>query len=311
MKVSIIVPVYNVEQYIRRCIDSIQQQTYKNIEIILIDDGSTDSSGAICDEYAKTDDRIIVKHIENSGCGGARNAGLDVASGEYFSFIDSDDFVSCNYVEFLLKKAVTLNCDIVQCAYIKGAQVVFPENSRHSEKYTVYADNAALTSRRYAVVLWGKIFAKKIFDGEKFNCIINEDEDIYYKLAYKANKICVSDCALYYYFESPNSIMRSPKPIKLDFVEIFNNKVRFFEERNETKLLEFFYWKFFLSVLLSYSKASVKSDAEKEEALYKEAVRANAVITSSKTLPLKYKIISNFFVKFPKLTAYAIYTLKF
>ena len=113
--VSIIVPVYNVEKYINRCLDSIINQTYKNLELILIDDGSTDNSGKICDEYSKVDRRIIVKHNTNKGVSYTRNCGINLASGEYLLFIDSDDYVDLNYVENLLKPIILEDYDLVVC----------------------------------------------------------------------------------------------------------------------------------------------------------------------------------------------------
>lgn len=113
--VSIIVPVYNVEKYIRRCLNSIINQTYKNLEIILIDDGSTDDSGKICDEYAKEDNRIIVKHNTNRGVSYARNYGIKLANGQYLSFIDPDDYVDLDYIENLLRPMREDDYDLVVC----------------------------------------------------------------------------------------------------------------------------------------------------------------------------------------------------
>ena len=112
--VSVIVPVYNVEKYLERCINSIIQQSYNNLEIILIDDGSTDASGKICDEYKEKDDRIIVIHKENGGLSDARNAGIKIFTGEYVTFIDSDDYVSKNMVSNMLDILEKSSCRIVQ-----------------------------------------------------------------------------------------------------------------------------------------------------------------------------------------------------
>ena len=115
--VSIIVPIYNVEKYIKECIDSIINQTYKNLEIILVDDGSPDCCPKICDEYSKKDKRIKVIHKENGGLSSARNAGLDVAKGEYVSFIDSDDVVDEKFIETLYNLCIENNCDISECNF--------------------------------------------------------------------------------------------------------------------------------------------------------------------------------------------------
>ena len=112
-KVSIVVPVYNAKNYIKRCIESLVCQTYHNLEIILVDDGSSDGSEKICDEYAKEDDRIKVIHKKNSGVSDSRNAGIEAADGDYILFVDSDDYINENTVEDNLKTAIEKNADIV------------------------------------------------------------------------------------------------------------------------------------------------------------------------------------------------------
>ena len=113
--VSVIVPIYKVEKYLGKCVDSIINQTYKNLEIILVDDGSPDNSGKICDEYAKKDNRIKVIHKENGGLSSARNAGLDVATGEFIAFVDSDDRIHLDFVEKLYRAIKEENADIASC----------------------------------------------------------------------------------------------------------------------------------------------------------------------------------------------------
>ena len=113
--ISVIVPVYNVESYLKVCVDSILAQTYENLEIILVDDGSKDSSGKMCDEYAEKDARIKVVHKKNGGVSSARNKGLDVASGEYIGFVDSDDSTKPNMFEILYKNMVTSDADVSVC----------------------------------------------------------------------------------------------------------------------------------------------------------------------------------------------------
>ena len=113
--VSIIVPVYNVDKYLERCVNSIIQQSYRNLEIILVDDGSTDNSGTICDTYKEKDDRIIVIHKENGGLSDARNAGIKIFTGEYVTFIDSDDYVSLDMISYMMLVLEKTACKVVQC----------------------------------------------------------------------------------------------------------------------------------------------------------------------------------------------------
>ena len=115
--ISIVVPVYNVSQYLERCIQSVIYQTYENLDIILIDDGSTDNSGLICDKYAKIDKRIRVLHQQNSGLSAARNAGIEIAKGKYITFIDSDDYVDSDYVSFLYDLIKRTGCSLEICSH--------------------------------------------------------------------------------------------------------------------------------------------------------------------------------------------------
>ena len=123
-KVSIIVPIYKVEKYLNRCIDSILNQTYKNIEVILVDDGSPDRCGAICDNYSKIDKRIKVIHKKNEGLAEARNAGIKIATGEYISFVDSDDFINKNMYKVLYENAIKYDADISMCQF----KYIYPDD---------------------------------------------------------------------------------------------------------------------------------------------------------------------------------------
>lgn len=169
--ISVIVPVYNVEKYLEKCVQSIINQTYENLEIILVDDGATDNSGKICDEFAKKDSRIKVIHKENGGLSDARNFGLDIATGKYISFIDSDDFVNKRLFEILHKEIIKNDYDIAFCDYFK-----FFENDNVDEeisnsykilehtKYSIlnlYYDIGHKHEK--AVVAWGKLYKSKFF----------------------------------------------------------------------------------------------------------------------------------------------------
>lgn len=143
-EVSVIVPVYNVEKYLHRCMNSILNQTLENIEIILVDDGSTDTSGSICDEYAKIDKRVKVIHKKNEGLGFARNSGIEIATGEYIGFIDSDDYIDLSMFEKLYYKANEFNVDYVRCEYkivnnkgVSENKTIFPLSEGYYEKSSV------------------------------------------------------------------------------------------------------------------------------------------------------------------------------
>ena len=122
-KISIIVPVYQAEKYISKCIESIVNQTYKNLEIILVDDGSTDRSGEICDEYGKKDNRIVVVHNKNKGVSVARNCGLDIATGDYITFVDSDDYIDLQMYSEMMKVVEKYSCDVVYSGSVVKTQI--------------------------------------------------------------------------------------------------------------------------------------------------------------------------------------------
>jgi glycosyltransferase involved in cell wall biosynthesis len=151
-KISVIIPVYNVEKYLERCIDSVLSQTFTDFECILIDDGSLDNSGKICDEYAKKDVRIKVIHQENGGVSCARNAGLDIAQGEWITFIDSDDWVDENYLELMYNNAVNNNCELSICGWRS-----IDENGKLMAK-----------SKQFPVIFFDKVSAKKTLLGFKY-----------------------------------------------------------------------------------------------------------------------------------------------
>ncbi|MBQ3309624.1 glycosyltransferase [Candidatus Saccharibacteria bacterium] len=215
--VSVIVPVYNVEKYLRRCLDSIIEQTYKNIEIILVDDGSTDKSGEICDEYKKKDERITVIHQLNNGVSETRNVGIRNSSGEYIMFIDSDDFVLRKYVRALVDAVISSEAEVAQC---EVAIIRENETAKRLErditksqiriidgleavKMMLYQDT--ITSS-----LWGKIIKKSLFNHVNFPKV-NMHEDLYvlYFLLKKAKRVVIINKVLYVYMLRKNSLIHS------------------------------------------------------------------------------------------------------
>lgn len=205
--ISVIVPVYNVEKYLERCVDSLLAQTYKNLEIILVDDGSTDRSGEICDKYRLCDDRIIVVHKENGGLSSARNAGLEIASGEYIGFIDSDDWVDKKMYEVLLQNLVIHNADISDVDSITIDHYGFIENKEEridvKDGQNMLKDYFILD--KYSVCR--KLYKKEVIGSDRFPIgKINEDICTNYKFLKNASRIVKSSLIMYYYFTNPNSI---------------------------------------------------------------------------------------------------------
>lgn len=213
LKISIVVPVYNVENYVSNCITSLLKQTYKNIEIILIDDGSLDNSGKICDEYAKKDERVRVIHQENSGVSVARNRGIEISTGDYIGFVDSDDYVSEEMYEHLLFVCLKYNVDIAQCdrVYTDKLYTEREKTENTFEKIKIIDREKALhellCSQSVRSSLWSKLYKKRLFDHVRLDhqLISGEDGIANYQLISQTKKIAVSDKACYYYYQRPGS----------------------------------------------------------------------------------------------------------
>lgn len=219
--ISVIVPIYNVEKYLQQCIDSICKQTYFHLEIILVDDGSPDACGHICDENSKLDSRIVVIHQKNKGLSGARNAGLDVAKGKYISFIDSDDTIHPKFIEILFGLCEYYDADIAQCDYLMVAETSFklplnPIQSIHiyNNRQAIYELCCTTNSIKYTVS-WNKLYKKELFKNIRYPVNrINEDEFTTYLLLWNSNKIVINNQYLYYYLQRSDSIMGQPFSIK-------------------------------------------------------------------------------------------------
>lgn len=222
--ISIIVPVYNVELYLHRCVDSLINQSYKKIEIILVDDGSPDNCGEICDEYAKTDNRVIVIHKANGGLSSARNAALDVATGNYIMFVDSDDWIEPHCCKELIKTIMEYNTDVV----VFGLNYVYDSGKivNSQRGLTGVVDKEKCMEYLIHNVNKGGIFnyaCNKIYLSELFSDMrfpigfLAEDQDITYKVIHKSKRVYVTDRPYYNYYQRSNSIASSqysPKLIK-------------------------------------------------------------------------------------------------
>lgn len=178
LKLSIIVPIYNVESYLKKCLDSIIMQTFSNFELILINDGSTDQSGEICDEYEKRDSRIKVIHQENGGVSSARNSGLDIAIGKYIGFIDPDDTLERDMFEQLIQASLDHHADIVVCSYRTINLITSTEKTSPIWKQTDFPiDKASIAAEIIPSVLdtkylsllpcWNKLYKRSLFDGQQ------------------------------------------------------------------------------------------------------------------------------------------------
>lgn len=313
--VSIIIPVYNVEKYLERCILSVINQSYKDIEIILVNDGSTDDSLKICQKYETLDKRIILIDQKNAGLSGARNSGLKYASGEYIVFIDSDDYVSVNYIKNLLLAAKEKNLDIVQCFYVLTNDKTdsYPNDTYNSKDVKIISKIDALNKRKYKVTAWAKIYKKEILDHFQFReGIIHEDDDSYYKLIDRANSIGVLDEVLYYYYMAPNSIIRNHKKEKSTiYIDIYQDRIKYFKEKQNIELLEGSYARFCLVLLLSYSLAISNGINMKDKDMFLELFRENYYfIKKSQYVSFKDKVLFKLFNVMPNIVGHTIGMIK-
>ncbi len=211
--ISVIVPVYGVEEYLPACIDSIIAQTYENLEIILVDDGSPDNCGKICDAYAEKDSRIKVIHKENGGVSSARNAGLDIASGEYIGFVDSDDTANTNMFESLYAELEKNGADVSVCGHtrIERGEKSHDEQTKTLSFSPEEAIKNILIGKYFCGQLWNKLFKFELLKKVRFDESLYVYEDMLFSVEaiLKSKKICYSNEPLYNYFIRETSALRS------------------------------------------------------------------------------------------------------
>lgn len=215
-KVSFLVPVYNAEQYLEECVDSILAQSYKDIEVLLVDDGSTDSSGAICEQYASKDSRVRFFHQENAGVSAARNLALDNAKGEFVCFVDSDDVLAKEYLKHLLE--LSDRREMVMCQYTSNKSQLGT-----SKGEIVYYDaKAFIVGTMMETIshhnIWLMLFKKNIIDNANLRftvgCVKNEDTEFYVNYLVNVNNVVITNHCDYYYRLNPTSVMRMPLTLK-------------------------------------------------------------------------------------------------
>ncbi|GMN90260.1 glycosyltransferase family 2 protein [Francisella sciaenopsi] len=239
--ISVIIPVYNVQDYLVRCLESVINQTYKSLEIILVNDGSTDNSLEICQQYINKDSRIILINKKNGGLSSARNAGLDIYKGKYITFIDSDDWVALDYINTLYQNIIDNNADIS----IVGFENVYDfnvEDISNTNKIKIFSQKEAVNKlilNKLETSAWGKLFNSFLYKKNRFReGIIFEDLDIMYKLFLSANKIVRNSSIKYFYFQRKSSIMGTAKNIRNivktsdTYIDIFVSQNKFLIEKD-------------------------------------------------------------------------------
>ncbi len=259
--ISIIIPVYKVEKYLEKCIQSVINQTYENLQIILVDDGSPDNCGKICDEYAKKDHRIEVIHKSNGGLSDARNKGLEMAKGEYIGFVDSDDYIEADMYEVLYNLLKQYNADVSICNFYtvsQGKISIKNADNGINEYNRIEILKEILLDKNIQSYAWNKLYKKELFDEIKYP-IGKKYEDIgtTFYLLEKCNKVVVTGKSEYYYINRQDSIVNNVTESTItDYIELIIQRYDYIEE-NIKELSS--YNKDYLKRILKTAEKDIKS----------------------------------------------------
>ena len=300
--ITIIIPVYNVEKYLRRCVDSAINQTYTNLKIVLVDDGSSDNCPAICDKYAEQDKRISVIHKQNGGLSSARNAALDCHHGGLFIFfLDSDDFLHPQAIETLYNILIDQQADMVQCQFIHGHADVFPKVKIH-HKCKVYNNTNIFYSKRMSLCVWAGLYKQNLWDGVRMPLgTVNEDDATSWQVYYKSKKIAITKLPLYYYYININSTMwRQKKNLRLDFIDHYHCRINFFREKGMKLHTELSQWRFCLPLMMSYVSSKVATK-DQRDILYKEFYENIDDVLKCTKVPFTHKCLFFLFRYLPNI----------
>ncbi len=268
-KISVIIPVYNIEKFLNKCIESVLAQTYKNLEIILVDDGSTDSSGIICDNFASLDNRIKVLHKTNGGLSSARNSGIEIASGEYVAFIDGDDYIEPNMIETLLNACANNEADLSICSFFmedsEGKICAKSESLENNCYSNIEAlELLALPRQDRYVVAWNKLYKKSLFDKIKFPLNkLYEDQATVHKVFWEAKKIVTLSDKLYHYIVREGSLSYKPNPLQyFDDLDALLARIDFYRQKGLENLIPdvekviFYLFGYYLNKTIQFSSLS-------------------------------------------------------
>lgn len=261
--VSVIVPIYNVKEYLERCINSILNQSYENLDIILVDDGSNDGSEAICDSFAQKDKRVNVIHQKNGGVASARNTGLDNCKGEFVCFVDSDDYIHPDFILYLSTKLKDNDCDISMCYHVVTDEWDYKCSVNWDAAVEVYSkeeifDRFYTNMHGSIIMLWNKMIRRKCIGDIRFDDgFIHEDEGTTFKFLYNARKIAFSNEVLYIYYSRDESITGIPYDKKrLDILKAYENRLSFYKEHSEKALYDRECQYYLSEILANYYKVS-------------------------------------------------------
>jgi glycosyltransferase involved in cell wall biosynthesis len=311
-KISVIVPVYNVEKYLHKCISSILKQSFTDFELILIDDGSKDNSGRICDGYRGRDSRIKVIHQENLGLSAARNIGIDTSEGKYVTFIDSDDFIHPSMLEILYNNILETKADISigdYCLVYEGKEISKEFGDNNITLYTNIEGVKKVVEKNEAsmIIACGKLYRRNLFSNIRYPIgKYHEDEFVTYKLLYKSTKIVATDAKLYYYLQRSNSITGSTYSIKrLEKLEALEEAIMFFKNENNKVLTYLAEFRYLLNIQIAYYRVKYEMDYNEEimgrlKAQYNQKFKEFAA-GNMKNISIIKRMLLWFFYMFPNV----------
>lgn len=294
--ISVIVPIYKVEDYLEKCIDSIRNQTYQNLEIILVDDGSPDKCPQMCDDFAKEDSRIKVIHRKNGGLSAARNSGLEIATGEYIGFVDSDDYIHSKMYETLLAHLEESNAELAVCRVQDVFEIGEEALLTGGEKVETMTNVEALKSiygdwGTDMKVAWNKLYRREIFNELRYNeGKVHEDEFMIHKVLYCIKKVVTTSYKMYYYQRGSASIMRVKKYSlqRLQGLEALEDRIRLWGSCEDKTLVSKMYESYFNSLIISYYL--VKQHYPEEKQIIKELREKFLLVYKKKSKEMNFSI---------------------
>ena len=272
-KISVIIPIYNVEQYLEKCIQSVLNQSYSNIEVLLINDGSTDKCPQICDELAKKDSRIRVIHKKNGGVSDARNVGINQAKGLYLTFVDPDDLIAIDMIELLHGTLLSNQCDISACGILRFNENEQPSNDLNQNVVRAMTSDDAINDMLYqnkiVIAILGKLYRKDLLKSVKFSkdITIAEDADFNYRIFSQATSIVVNSSQKYYYLQRKGSAIHSSFSTKrMDGLVVMKNILKDAAKHRqpvvESAKSRLFIEAIYIATEISYSSRRYKSESD-------------------------------------------------
>lgn len=304
--ISVIVPVYKVEKFLVKCVDSILAQTYTNLEIILVDDGSPDNCPIICDELAKKDSRVKVVHKQNGGASSARNAGLDIAKGEYIGFVDGDDFIANDMYEYLLNIIENNNVEVAQIQSFDVDENYNINSNDQTQNTSEILDNKeyiASCLQNTGTAVWSSLFKKDFIGDLRFkNGTSNEDVLFDYYLFKNGGKIFIDSAKKYYYYQNNSSITR--QRFTKCHISAVDNSIEIYNDILENNFEELKVYAEFLIMdkIGNYLYLIPKDDMKNNHCKFVvNYLKQNKAMINNTILSKKHKVFLKLFLVFPNL----------